>query len=486
MTEKHEIRHYLPPLELHLDRVRTRSELREAITTSKRSCEGEFDAYLAMLCRGGHAGVHGIQYLGQKGWDWKVKKPYLGKIAGHLRGNYYIGLLAPYFPVYAVIDVDSPRGSTRDTITEIAQKLELDESQYAVFTSPSFWKSRESHAGSFHVCTRPTYDDNPASLKIHEWRLGPIVDELGFERFPRTRKLLRLPFGRDQHYIEHSGRFEFDLSWQERLRILKRLVPVDLKKYPFQVQEVPIAGCRLDRIDTSPQKKEAEELIRTGLVRRNTRHDMTGLLARWCYFRNTTPERAKEFILDFLRRKHNGMSDEIENDNWKLVEKETETWVDKTYECFAARNVFPDNVHNLIGWATRDDIKLISQALHGDYINQRRLFKFVSYCRPRWGDREYIPIHRDRFRKIAGRERKSDFRRLMEEKKLIDFKDSYRVGAYSKSYRMMCLSPASSDDAIKDQDERAVLDYKQALWHVFKNASDIVDATGAPRRSIYK
>lgn len=483
MREEQQKRDVYPPLELHLDRVSTRSELREAVRASKRSCSAEFADYLEMFWKGGHAGIYGIQRLGQ-GWVSKTRKPPKGEIISHLREDRWIGLHAPYFSIYAVIDIDSPRRNTRDTINNIAQRLELDESQLAAFTSPSFWKSGGSHKGSLHVYLKSTYNDAPASLKIHEWRLGPLIKELGFERFPQRRKVFRLPFGREQHYIDHrSGRIEFDLSWQERLRILKRLVPVDLKKYPYK--EVPSARDTFDFIDTSLQRKQAEELICTGLIRRHTRHDATGLLARWCYFRNISPDRAKALILDFLRRKHNGMSDEIDNNNWELVEQETETWIEKTYAYFEARNVFPDNVHNLTGWATRDDVKLIAQALHGDYINQRRLFKFVSYCRSRGGDREYIPIHRDRFQKIIGRERKSYFRRLMEEKKLIEFKDSYCVGEYSKSYRMLCLSPTSSDDAIKDQDRRAVQNYKRALWHVFKNASDIVDATGAPSRSIY-
>jgi len=209
-------------------------------------------------------------------------------------------------------------------------------------------------------------------------------------------------------------------------------------------------------------------------------------LARCFYFRNVHPEEAEDRILHFLEIKHNGKSKEINRWNWDLVKNEIHNWVESTYSYFGNQEIYPDGTHNLLGWATKKDVEQIIQVFPGDYINQKRYFKLISYHRPRQRQGNgFVPIHRERWRKLIGNRGEREFKALLADKKLIDINPSFRVGLYSKAYRLNGLSSAKSDDMMQDEYGRAIQNYKKALWHFFGQAKSIIDATGIPKRTLY-
>ena len=55
-------------------------------------------------------------------------------------------------------------------------------------------------------------------------------------------------------------------------------------------------------------------------------------------------------------------------------------WV---YETYGRRKVYPDTTHNIEGWITPKDMRFIGEVFPGSVVNQRRLFKLISYYRPR-------------------------------------------------------------------------------------------------------
>jgi len=268
----------------------------------------------------------------------------------------------------------------------------------------------------------------------------------------------------------------------------------------FSIQSLPFSFCTVPRefgivdksyflsfvhVDVSPQKNKAEEMLQTGLIEYGTRHEITGMLARYFYFRNWPPDSAKTYIRQWLNEKHNGFSREINRENWTLVNKEIDNWINNTYQYFEQQKIYPTITHNLIGWVTNMDIKLIAEIFPGNYINQKRLFKLISYYRPRQ-QRGYVPIHREKWRKLIGNRGEREFKRLLHEKNLIDVRDSYQVRNYSKAYRLNRLSLASSSEMLKDDNGRTIQDYKAALRKVYIYPRNIISATGISRHTLYK
>ena len=480
--------HDTPPLDiknLNLDQIKTRKELRRVGQTAIFESKQVLEDYLTVFGRGGLEGIHGVQVIGQEGWTTFPTRLLRKKIAVHLWGDCWVGVRAAWYPPFSVIDVDSPRGNTLETVDEVKEKLNLDDSQFAVFTSPSYYKENGNHSRSFHIYLKSLYKDKPATLRLQRRILLPLVKELGYELYPQAGRVFRLPFGWNQHYIDpKSGFVEEEWSWQAAFRKFQELAPVALETFPFQRQAEPLYSHDY-RPDYSPQKKEAQELLQTGLTRRGARHDAQGLLARYFYFQNYEPEYAKAFIKGWMREKHNGFSEQINIGNWDFVDNDIEKFADDTYCYFESKEIYPDDVHNLQGWVAKADLIWISQVLHGDYINQKRLFKLANYCRPRGGDRHHIHIHRDRWRKIIGTRGEREFKRLVSEKNLMEVNDSYLVGSYSKMYHLKGIPSATSADMIRDENGRGIHDYIQALKKVYGCPKDIICATGIPRRTLY-
>lgn len=481
--------HDTPPLDLknlNLDKIKTGNELKEAGQAAKVECKQVLEEYVKDFCRGGLEGTHGVQGVGQKGWTTIPSTLLRKKIAAHLWGDYAVGVRAPWYPAYCAIDVDKPRRDIIATVDEVKEKLELEDSQVAVYTSPSYYKESCDHSRSVHIFIKPLYMDNPPTLRLQRRILFPLVKELGYELYLQAGRVFRLPFGRNQNYIDQKNGFvEEEWSWQAAFRKFQELVPAALETFPFQRPIEPSYSCDYHP-DNSPQRKEAEELLETGLTEFGTRHMKTGLLARYFYFQNVYPKEAEVRILFFLETKHNGKSKEINSGNWDLVKKEIHDWVERTYSYFGSQKIYPDGTHNLLGWATKRDVEQIIQVFPGDYINQGRFFKLISYYRPRQRQGNgFVPIHRERWRKLIGNRGEREFKALLVDKNLIEINPSFRVGRYSKAYRLNSLSSAKSDDMIKDEDGRAIQNYKKALWHSFGQAKNIIDATGIPKRTLY-
>lgn len=474
---------YYLPLELEkLDsRIRTRAELRSVGRALKEQAEKDFDLYQRLFCKGSFDGSFGIEYIGG---EWKTihYTPPKKMLARHVRGDYWIGLKSPWYPIFCTLDIDNP-GDTKTAIEAIKRKLGLHEKQIAAYTSPSFFKDDLSHSGSLHLFIKPTFNANPCTQKLMRKILSPLIQELHYELYPQEKKVCRLPFGRNQHIVDINGVVDFDSGWQKSLREVFGLIPVPLEKFPYQKENrrIPINPI----LDVSPQKNKAEEILHTGLIEYGTRHKITGLLARYFYFRNWPPDSVKTYIRQWLNEKHNGFSREINRGNWTLVNKEIDNWINNTYQYFEQQKIYPTITHNLLGWVTNLDIKLIAEIFPGNYINQKRLFKLISYYRPRQ-QRGYVPIHREKWRKLIGNRGEREFKRLLHEKNLIDVRDSYQVRNYSKAYRLNRLSLASSSEMLKDENGRTIQDYKAALRKVFISPRNIISATGISRHTLYK
>jgi hypothetical protein len=474
---------YKPSLPIELEnltpQIISRKGLRQLGSELIKEAKSEFQTFRESLCRGRFEERFGIQRIGQQ---WRNIPSVLPEKAliGHLRGDYWIGLRAQWYPNCVTFDFDNP-GSIDKARAVLESELDLDEEQYRVFTSPSFFREEGAHSGSLHCMIKPTYDGRPATIKLIHGILGPIASRIRCEIYPQKNKIFRLPLGRNQHLVQRNGLIEDEMSWIAAFREIQKITPVALENYPRC--EFP-TGEILDYPDWSEQRSKAEQLLITGLTSEGLRHDATGVLARYYYFRNELPEEAEKKIADFFRQKHNGFSEEINAGNWPLVDNEIWAWVTDTYKHFGQRGILPDAIHNLQGWITRSDIIHISREFFGSLINQKRYFKLISYARPRQ-KAGFIPIHRENWRRLIGNRGEKEFKDLAQNRELIEVNNSYRVGAYSKSYRLMKLSRASSDEMLMDENMRAIQDYKEALRMVFESFSEIARATGISIRRLY-
>ena len=463
-----------------LDSKKSKRGQYKVFRTLTNAAKKDFEHYLKTFARGG---LEGRFIMQREGEDWFTLPftPSRREFVGHLDGDFWIGTPSPWYPVFAIIDIDSPSDYLK-ALEKLKDKLGLDEGQYAAFTSPSFFNKHGPVDNSTHAMIRPTYNDSPPTAKLLDKVLSPVLKGLHFELYPNVKKQFRLPLGKFQYLLDGDGYPQIQMGWQEAFRKILNIDPFSLEQLPYQNENN--REIESDFVDKSPQKREAEELLRNGLVYEGTRHEATGILARYYYFRNIPPKEAKLLIRDFFVIKHNNKSKEINHGNWNLVEREIANWVNSTYEYFSNNEVYPSHVSAGQGWISKKDIEFIISVFPNDYINQKRLFKLISYCRPRQKD-GWTRIHRNKWIELIGSRNVAEFRKALINKNLLNIHKSYQVGAYSQKYSISHLPNSGSEEALKDTNGVEITDYLLALKMLFKSHNSIIEATGISRRSLY-
>lgn len=444
----------------------------------------QFSLYKKLFAQGsfGVRGGFAIQPIGGK-WSNPNRKIRDQDILDHLQQIKSIAAIPPYYPSFFTIDLDFPPvlfgtypDNAEDRVSKIIDIFQLHDSEYHEFTSPSFGET-----GNRHVIVPATYRGKPASTRLIKTILSPIAAKVGVELFPYGLSKLRLPFGYKQCLIDREDGAPLPFSWTKNLYWLSQLDPVDLERYPFQHYQTSNSNAEFD-LESS--QSNAQYYWEHGLQAFGTRHKVTGILASYSYFRSWDQDTAKTEIKNWLRSMHNGFSKEIRKGNWKRVDAEVDVWVEKKYEYFENRAIYPNNIHNLQAWMTRADVDLVLKIFYGDWINQKRLCRLLQHFRGRTGGtRRWIPVHRDVWWRIVS----SCYKKFQQslEGKILEINNSYRAGMYSKRVILRVPNVAPSQ-MICDQEGRAMNDWKKILLSVFGNIPTAVQASGANFQRFYE
>jgi len=419
-------------------------------------------------------GPYGIQKPG-RAWNTQDKSLPDGVIKGHLEKIHWVGVRASWYPPWGYIDLDSV--NEREGLLErVTDRLKLDSNQYLVCTSPS-WKE----SGNLHVILAPRMNGKPPTKKRLYHTLERVLKGLAVEVYPQENRIFRLPFGRDQFiYDPKDGVPLVYYSWQEALDFAKQLDDFPLEALPIQM-ELPLI-YRPKSMERWARRGEAEELLSQGLQGPSTRHDACLLLAIYLYRSNLDPGQAVGLLRNWIREKHNGQSKEICRGNVALVDREIDDLVRWTYSKYGCLSIYPDSTHNMHGWVTGSDIKMIADMFPGDIVNQKRLFRLMLYYRPRQShDWTFIP--KRQWEQVAHPRSYKDFEALLVQRGFLEIQHSYLAGGYPKRFRLHVGN--INHEAMLEEDGRAIQEYPTACLKLFNSKQAIKEALGISRKTAY-
>jgi hypothetical protein len=410
-------------------------------------------------------------------WRTKYKPVSDPLIHAHLAQDYWLGVKAPWYPLFFNLDIDRPDRKTLNAISNRLDTFGISEHQRALMTTPSHAKH-----GNFRIYLKLEYAD-----RLPTWRLGYDALNAAFgdvcEVYPQKRRKDRLPCGRAQDLISEDGRILTNLTWEEELHYLQKLDPVPIEQLPRQVQlEFPeFSPTSKDSPKMWTPRGAAAELRENGLQQHGTRHEAQFIILNDLWRSNFQPGDAAARVKSWIRRHHNGFSKDAAAGRWREIHAE----IDRQIEWIWSRpqTLIPDTPHGLNAAIMKADLQLGAELFKGDARRQKQFINLTTYMRPRqhheW---VYIPawVWREQ---IAGTRTHLPLIASLEEKGILDVNHSYRVGSYSKRFKLKL--PKTSEQPISF-DGRNTTDFYQALWQGFGSVKSIADITGMDRTTLWR
>ncbi len=409
-------------------------------------------------------------------WRTKYKPVSDPLIHAHLAQDYWLGTKAPWYPIFFNLDIDRPSGKTLNAISSRLDSFGIGEYQRAQMTTPSHAKH-----GNFRIYLKLEYAD-----RLPTWKLGYDALNAAFgdvcEVYPQKRRKDRLPCGRAQDLIAEDGHILKNLTWEEELHYLMKLDPVPIEQLPRQVQlEFPELAPFNDSPKMWKPRAAAAEIMQNGLQAHGTRHEAQFILLNDLWRSNFQPGDAALKIKAWIRRHHNGFSKTAAQERWRHINAE----IDRQIKWIWSRpqTLLPDTPHSLNLAIVKADLELGAELFRGDAVRQKQFVKLASYIRPRqhheW---VYIPawVWAD---KVASRDTYKKFISELEGKGILQSNNSYRVGQYSKRFKLELTKTSEQPISF---DGRNTTDFYEALWQGFGSVKDIADATGLNRMTVWR
>lgn len=366
----------------------------------------------------------GVQRPGES-WYIRKRPKWLtdNMLSGMLHDKqYWLGCYGGYYPKFGLIDMDAPEPGK---VEKVIKALGLRQSQFKILSSPSYMMD-----GSCHIYFKPRINDKPPAQNMLTDILYPIVKTYNVESYPARRRIIRLPFGKDQGILDENGQ-PLNYSLSRSMDYLEKIDDWDISGIDFSPL-LPFQKKANEKVLRTFNRKYLSELWREGLQSRGTRHDTLLQLSFLLYRDNITQDKAVSILFDWIRKNHNGYSQEINKGRLDVVKRDIQNIIAWTWERFSESSAYPDQTLNNEYAITREDIELIARTYPKKLSWQKRLFNFLKYWRPR-ESRDRVCIHRNRWFEIAGHHY-MDFQRDLMKRGMLDKDPSYQVGINSKAF----------------------------------------------------
>ncbi len=419
---------------------------------------------------------YALQHPEGRRTDWRTKyKPISDPlIHAHLQQQYWIGTKAPWYPLFFNLDIDKPQLKTLDTIYSRLDSFGIGEHSRALMTTPS-----HSKHGNFRIYLKLEYAD-----RLPTWKLGYEALDNAFgdicEVYPQKRRKDRLPCGRSQDLIVDDVVLS-NLTWQEELHHLLKLDPVPIEQLPRQ----PLLAFPDEKNAENPKtwtpRGEVAQLRNEGLQAHSTRHEAQFCILNDLWRSNFQPEDAALYVRKWIRNHHNGFSKDATAGRWKAINAE----IDRQVKWIWARPqiLLPDTPHSLNLALTKSDLKLAAEIFKGDAVRQKQLVNLISYVRPR-RRHEWIFVPTWVWQEeVASMHTYKKFIAEIEGKGLLESINSYRVGHYSKRFKLKLPQTDQQPIAL---DERNITEFYDALWQAYGSTREIAEVTGIDRTTIWR
>jgi hypothetical protein len=423
-----------------------------------------------------YSSPYAIQQPEGRRTDWRTKyKPISDPlIHAHLEQQYWLGTKAPWYPVFFNLDIDRPEQKTLDRIFKRLDNFGISESQRALMTTPS-----HSKHGNFRIYLKLEYND-----RLPTWKLGYEALNNAFgdlcEVYPQKRRKDRLPCGRSQDLIVDDVVLN-NLTWQQELHHLLKLDPVPIEQLPRQ----PLLAFPDDKNAENPKtwtpRADIAELLKVGLQEHGRRHEAQFCILSDLWRSNFQPQDAAFRVKTWIRHHHNGFSKDAAAERWQSINAE----IDRQAKYIWARpqTLLPDTPHSLNLALTKSDLQFAAELFKGDAVRQKQLINLISYTRPR-RRHEWIFIPTWVWQQeVASMHTYKKFIAELESKGLLESINSYRVGHYSKRFK---LKLPQTDQQPLALDERNISEFYDALWTAHGSVSEIAEVTGIDRTTIWR
>lgn len=429
---------------------------------------------------------YGLQNLG-KDWLTINKKLPDPMIKNHLDKKLWIAVKAGWYVEYGILDVDGSTeqydSSVEDRCEEAIDVLQLKDENFQIMTSPSFEKD-----GSLHIVLKLEQNEIPPTQYQAYHFLHQKVGHL-CEIYPQKNRKFRLPFGLKQHLYDREENLVLKhLKWYEAMNFLTKLEPIFVHKVKQKNNKKK--HTHFNKNTDSEYvffNKKAEELLSHGLHNHRSRHFAQYQLISYFYRQNRHPNDVKKIVFDWIKSHHNGKSKEINNSNFEKVREEVERQTDYVYADNQSKRIYPNIVFNNLYATTEEDLLFIAKAFKGDTINQKRLFKLMSYCRPRRHHKEiFIPFHV--WEKIAHKKHYHRFLEILEEKDFIasDMIFLHLPNSPAKSFcrKFEVKLPFPQGKILTDKSGRNISEFYTAWSSTGRTVEDIIAITGVSQPTL--
>jgi len=319
---------------------------------------------------------------GLEGKNWRTKNKTLSDppILAHLYGKYYIGVLAQWYPQFAVLDIDD---RPIEFAYDLRDSMNLDDS------NSMLWKSESP--GCCHLLFKPSFNDKPPTIKLLHSIFKAFSLQNQVELYPDVNRIFRSPFNPYQESIDPAY-YNLD-TWQEKLYWYEKLDNFDLSVIPGQQLSLDLQYENTGKILNIMQ--EAHELLEYGLQCHPGRYDSQFKILYSLWRKNIPQNQAEYIVFKWIREKHNGFSKTIKENPIK-VKKEIKRQADKIFNDYSLSDVYPDSTNNLYnGYIANNDIPEILKHCSANLPETKFLFNILKYTYPR-RQRDFINVHSDK------------------------------------------------------------------------------------------
>jgi hypothetical protein len=376
----------------------------------------------------------------KQGWSTRNKPLADPAIKAHLAKKYTIGGLSPWYPQFAILDIDR---KPIEFVDEVRGELDLDETNSMLIRTES--------ADSYHCLLRPTLAEKPPTRHQLTKAFKTFAYKKGIEIYPQVNRVIRLPFGK------FSQCLDFDYAglqtWQEKLFWFNKLDDFGLSEVSGQQYELPFAIKPLDKAlpalvgpGGDGWYGQGAELLKKGLQGPSTRHESQAKVIYYLWRQNVPYEEAIWLTWAWIQHQHNGYSQDILKFSG-AVKKEIERQVSHTYLNYQWAGKYPDSTHKSHnGYICKPDIEEILKVTGASMPRAKFLFHLVKHSYPR-RYRTFVPVRRDLLTTWGNERTYQRYLHELEGKGLVKRGRAYSVGKFSKSLKLS-WDFKSSDQAV--------------------------------------
>lgn len=375
------------------------------------------------------------------GWITRNKPLSDPAIKAHLAKKYTVGGIAPWYPQYAILDMDDKELSF---VEDVRGELGLDEDNSMLMASES--------SDSYHCILRPSLNDRPPTSYQLNKSFKNFVSTKGIEIYPQAKKVIRLPFG------EFSKCLDFNYAgletWQDKFFWFNKLDDFSLSTVSGQQYEIPFTVKKHDNNlpglvgpNGGGWYGQGAELFKGGLQELSTRHESQAKVIYYLWRQNVPYEDAIAQTWAWINCNHNGFSNDVVK-YAPVVFKEIQRQATHIYTNYHWAKTYPDTTHNHHnGYICKPDLQEIFKITKASIPRSRFLFHIVKHSYPR-RHRRFVSVHSDKLKGYwdkgkkqwvkgwAGRGSADKYLNELADMGLVKRGKAYSVGKFSKSLKL--------------------------------------------------